>query len=92
MKFTIFGDNLIKEYIDMEKDLLIQKAIQNIAHKEREILDDFAKAYLAHLSLEGKDLKKLFGRLILTQKIIRDPDGSVTHEYSYSLKKGRPNK
>jgi len=43
-----------------DKDILLQKVISGIAGKEREIVNDFCKAFIAQKSLEGFPISSLF--------------------------------
>ena len=38
-------------------DELLEKAVQEIAHNHRKIIDDWCKAYMAQLYEEGVDIK-----------------------------------
>ena len=71
---------------DSEKDDLINQVVASISKAERKIMDDFAKVYLAALSLDGKDLAELLrnGNLRLNRK---DPGlwDEFTYQYWYSI-------
>jgi len=64
----------------------IEQMASGIYKAELKILEDFAKVYLAALSLEGRDLAQLIrdGKLKLNRKD-PGPNEPFTYEYWYSI-------
>lgn len=54
--------------IIMEKDILLEKVVTELCGRERQIVDDFCKAFLAQKILEGFDPKFLFDKFVLNVK------------------------
>lgn len=64
------------------EDNLLQKVVESIATKEREIIDEFCKAFMAHKSLEGVSIKDIFNQYTLCT----NPFGEGTKRHWFERK------
>lgn len=58
--------------IELNSEILLHQLVSEISGKEREIINDFCKAFIAQKSLEGFEIGKLFDEY----------EFCVTHDFS----------
>lgn len=69
---------------ETKNDTIIQKKIREISENHNKILDDWCKAYLAHLVKEGVELKP--NCVNLFHKKPSGIEGDIIHEYWFELR------
>lgn len=67
----------------MSSNTLLEKISASIAHKEREIIDEFCKAFLAQKSLEGIPIEDIFKHYTLCT----NPIGGDSNRYWFEKKR-----
>lgn len=70
---------------DVRGDFLekMNAAIQNIRSNHHQILDDWCKAYLAHIYVKGVDINP--GCFVLNEQSVFE-NGTIVYKYWFSLK------